>query len=233
MSIGAFPGNGQTVLAGMVKADQGGKMENQWISGVAILRLRRISLILAVVSLSACLKTAPVAEMSFVSPPMGWDHHPEGEEWTESTLVALSAKDAELSDQVPADIETWCPGYPKAPVEARRAFWAGLISAVAKYESTWNPKASGGGGRWIGLMQISPRSANYFGCEATSVGALKDGEANLACAVQILSEQVAKDGLVAGGGDRGVGRDWAPVRSSEKRAAMAAWTRAQPYCQAG
>jgi Transglycosylase SLT domain len=171
--------------------------------------------------------------MSFVAPPMQWDHHPEAPEWTESTIVALSSKDPILSEQVPADIETWCPGYVEAPIEERRAFWAGLISSVAKYESTWNPKASGGGGRWIGLMQISPRSADYYGCEATSVTALKDGEQNLECAVEIMSTQVAKDGLVAGGGNRGIGRDWAPLRSTEKRAAMAAWTREQPYCKAG
>jgi hypothetical protein len=186
----------------------------------------------AAASLVACVKTEPADQMSFVAPPMQWDHHPEGAEWTESTLVAVSTKDPVLSEKVPADIETWCPGYPKANVEERRAFWAGLLSAVAKYESTWNEKASGGGGRWIGLMQIDPRSAGYYGCEATSVGALKDGEANLQCAVEIMSTQVAKDGLVAGGGDRGIGRDWAPLRSNEKRSAMSAWTSAQPYCKA-
>jgi len=186
----------------------------------------------AAVSLSGCISTEPKDQMSFVAPPMQWDHHPEGAEWTESTLVAVSTKDPQLSERVPADIETWCPGYTEASVEERRAFWTGLLSAVAKYESTWNEKASGGGGRWIGLMQISPRSAANYGCDATSVGALKNGEANLECAVEIMSRQVAKDGMVAGGGNLGIGRDWAPLRSSEKRAAMAAWTRAQPYCKA-
>ena len=187
----------------------------------------------AAASVAACVKTAPTEEMSFVAPPMQWDHHPEGPEWTESTLVAVSTKDQLLSERIPADIATWCPGYQTATVEERRAFWTGLLSAVAKYESPWNANASGGGGRWIGLMQISPRSAANYGCNATSVGALKDGEANLQCAVEIMSTQVAKDGLVAGGGNRGIGRDWAPLRSSEKRAAMAAWTSQQPYCQAG
>ena len=186
----------------------------------------------AAVSLSGCISTQPKDQMSFVAPPMQWDHHPEGAEWTESTLVAVSTKDPQLSERIPADIETWCPGYTEASVEERRAFWTGLLSAVAKYESTWNEKASGGGGRWIGLMQISPRSAANYGCDATSVGALKNGEANLECAVEIMSRQVAKDGMVAGGGNLGIGRDWAPLRSSEKRAAMAAWTRAQPYCKA-
>jgi len=208
-------------------------MEMRWISGVSRGRLGLISVMLAATSLSACVQTAPEEAMSFAAPPMQWDHHPQAEEWTESTLVALSTKDPILSEHVPADIESWCPGYAEAPVEERRAFWAGLLSAVARYESTWNPAASGGGGRWIGLMQISPRSAANYGCEATSVNALKDGEQNLECAVEIMSTQVAKDGLVAGGGNRGIGRDWAPLRSSEKRAAMAAWTREQPYCQAG
>ena len=208
-------------------------MEMRWISGVTPRRALGISAVIAVSSLSACVQTQATEEMSFVAPPMQWDHHPEAVEWTESTIVALSTKDPILSERVPADIETWCPGYPEAPVEARRAFWAGLLSAVAKYESTWNERASGGGGRWIGLMQISPRSAANYGCEATSVNALKDGEQNLECAVEIMSTQVAKDGLVAGNGNRGIGRDWAPLRSGEKRAAMAAWTREQPYCQAG
>ncbi len=171
--------------------------------------------------------------MAFVAPPMRWDHRPEAADWTSSTLVAISTKDPALSEQVPADIGAWCPAYPVADLDARRAFWAGLLSAVAKYESSWNPVASGGGGRWIGLMQISPRSAANYGCNATSVSALKDGTANLQCAVEIMSEQVARDGLVAGGGNRGIGRDWMPLRDSEKRAEMAAWTSAQPYCAAG
>jgi hypothetical protein len=194
--------------------------------------LRVILGVFATASLVGCMKTEPKEEMAFVAPPMQWDHRPEGKAWTESTLVALSSKDQLLSERVPADIETWCPGYAAATLDERRAFWAGLLSAVAKYESTWNPQASGGGGRWIGLMQIDPRSAGYYGCEATSVVALKDGQANLECAVEIMSTQVAKDGLVAGGGNRGIGRDWAPLRSSEKRGAMAAWTSQQPYCQA-
>jgi hypothetical protein len=212
-------------------------MELKWISGVSLpvnsAGRRLLCLCGATLALAGCLNTQPQEEMSFVAPPMQWDHHPEGEDWTESTLVALSTKDPLLSERVPADIDTWCPGYSQAPIEERRAFWAGLLSAVARYESTWNPQASGGGGRWIGLMQISPRSAANYGCEATSPGELKDGEANLECAVEIMSTQVAKDGLVAGGGNRGIGRDWAPLRSDEKRATMAAWTREQPYCKAG
>ena len=105
------------------------------------------------------------------------------------------------------------------------------MSALAKHESTWNPQASGGGGRWIGLLQIAPSTAKYYGCDATTTAELKDGASNLSCAVQIAAVQVRRDGMVAGGGAQGMGRDWAPFRSSAKRADMAEWTRAQNYCQ--
>jgi hypothetical protein len=81
-------------------------------------------------------------------------------------------------------------------------------------------------------MQISPATARHYNCEAQSTAALKDGAANLACAIRIMSEQVDKDGLVAGGGNRGIGRDWAPFRNASKRADIAEWTRSQSYCRA-
>lgn len=164
-------------------------------------------------------------------PVMRWDHRPEASIWTARTLAAVDAHGSTLSDTVPADIATWCPGYPTASETEREAFWSGILSALAKHESTWNPKASGGGGQWIGLLQISPGTARGFGCSATTSSALKDGASNLTCAVQIAAVQVGKDGLVAGNGTRGLGRDWAPFRNKSKRAEMAAWTRAQSYCQ--
>jgi hypothetical protein len=187
-------------------------MEKTWISNVTLGGKSLLFPMFLVASVSACAPQKPAEMMSFIEPPMQWDSHPEAEEWTDSTLVALSTKDEELSEQVPADIETWCPGYVEAPIEARRAFWAGLMSSVAKYESTWNPLASGGGGRWIGLMQISPRSAKNYGCEATSASALKDGEANLECAVEIMS-------------NRSPAMDWWPAT------AAGAWARLGPAAQ--
>lgn len=142
----------------------------------------------------------------------------------------IAAQDRVLAAKVPADIEGWCPGYDDATLSERRAFWAGLLSATAKHESTWNPAASGGGGRYIGLMQISPQTARTHGCAATTASALKNGEANLACAIKIMSTQVGRDGVVAGGGNRGIGRDWGPFRSASKRNDIAGWTKSQAYC---
>ena len=159
-------------------------------------------------------------------PAMAWDHRPEASEWTLSTMNALEGPGAGLPALVPSDIASWCPGYPEASDAERRAFWSGLFSALAKHESTWNPAAVGGGGRWFGLVQISPRTAAYHGCTVSSGQALKDGEANLRCAVRIAANQVPKRGSVA----RGM-RDWGPFHHESKRAEMSAWTRSQSYCQ--
>lgn len=188
-----------------------------------------------VLSLSACVEV-PLPDLGGLMlakdrPAMAWDHRPEAAQWTAQTLAAVGRHDVELANQVPSDIAKWCPAYAKAPIGQRRAFWVGVLSAAARYESSWNPKASGGGGRYIGVMQISPQSAAQHGCSATTSKTLKDGGANLECAVEIMASQVANDGVVAGKGNRGVGRDWMPFREAEKRNAMASWTRSQTYCR--
>lgn len=194
------------------------------------MRLTLATTLFVSLMLSACVSAAPPRDQGDL-PAMRWDHRPEATEWTKSSMNVVALQDDRLAEQIPADIEGWCPGYKTASIEDRRAFWVGLLSATAKHESTWNPKASGGGGRWIGLMQIDPRTAQNYGCKASTPAELKNGSANLACAIRIMSAQVAKDGMVAGGGNRGIGRDWAPFRSAAKRADMAAWTKSQPYCQ--
>lgn len=196
-------------------------------------RLKTLLALATIASLTACTGLSSTKTVSQEPPVTRWDHRPEGKVWTQKTLLAVASEDAELAASVPADIALWCPSYPEASIEDRRAFWVGLMSAVAKHESTWNPEASGGGGRWIGLLQISPGTAKQYGCDATSSAALKDGVANLSCAVEILSVQVGRDNAVAGNGAQGMGRDWAPFRSASKRAEMAAWTSAQPYCVNG
>jgi len=163
------------------------------------------------------------ADQSF---SMGWDHRPEADQWTQVTMNALQQHGANLPAMVPGDIETWCPHYPEASNVERRAFWTGLLSALAKFESTWNPQAVGGGGLWIGLVQIDPRTAKGHGCEAQTVAALKDGAANLRCAVRIAAHQVPRRGGTVSSGMR----DWGPFHHDYSRSDMASWTRSQPYC---
>jgi hypothetical protein len=191
-------------------------------------RLLRVSALAALVPLIAC---APAPEpVPAALPVMQWDHRPEADEWTAATLAALKTEGAELLSEIPDDIGAWCPGYVSADADQRAAFWAGLLSALARFESTWNPRAVGGGGRWFGLVQISPSTARLYGCDADSASELQDGSANLACAVQIASETVTRDGVIAANA-RGFAADWGPFHSAEKRAAMREWVSRQSYCQ--
>lgn len=157
-------------------------------------------------------------------PRLRWSHRPDGPEWTAATLAALRTHGAELPDTVPDGIERWCPAYPAGDRAGREAFWAALVSALAKHESTYREGAVGGGGRWFGLVQIAPATADAYGCRAQSGEALRDGAANAACAVRIMAARSER------GAVRRIAGDWGPMHSEAKRADMRAWTREQPYC---
>ncbi|MGH1368776.1 MAG: transglycosylase SLT domain-containing protein [Maritimibacter sp.] len=161
---------------------------------------------------------------------MSWDHKPQADVWTQAVMDALDSHGQNLTALVPGDIATWCPAYEEASLEGRKAFWTGLISALTKHESTYRQTAVGGGGKWYGLVQILPSTARGYGCQARSGAALKDGVANLSCAVRIMNHTVARDGVVSAG-MRGVAADWGPFHSRKKRTDMINFTRSQNYCQ--
>ena len=189
---------------------------------------------LALLVLSACVadqnySSRGLNESSF---PMRWHHVPQADEWETAGLAALESHAAILPEIVPADIDRWCPAYPDADAAQRSAFWLGLMSSLARHESTWNEAAVGGGGRWFGLVQISPATARGYGCQATSGPALLDGAANVSCALRIWAHTVPRDGVIADGRE-GIAADWGPMHPSQsrKREDIRAWVREQPYCQ--
>jgi hypothetical protein len=163
---------------------------------------------------------------------MRWDHVPASETWEARAYEALETHAAVLPTLVPEDIDRWCPAYEENDTEGRAHFWVGLMSTLARHESTWNQSAVGGGGRWFGLVQISPATARSYGCAATSGQALLDGAANVSCALRIWARTVARDNTVAEGA-RGVAADWGPMHPSQssKREDMRAWISQQSYCQ--
>lgn len=166
-------------------------------------------------------------------PATRWHRRPEAALWTRAMLSALSGHAAPLVNEVPRDIAEWCPAYPDNPPRQRAAFWAGFASALAFHESTWNPRAVGGGGLWYGLLQILPATARHYDCRAGSGAALTRGSANLSCALRIMARTVPRDGAIALRDTRwrGVAADWGPMRSPRKRQDMANWLRAQSYCR--
>lgn len=166
-------------------------------------------------------------------PNTRWTHQPNHALWNRAALSALKTHGSALVEMVPADIAAWCPSFSAATGDDRRAFWVGFLSTLAKYESTYKPSAVGGGGKWFGLVQISPATARGYQCNVGTGDALKDGAANLSCAVRIMAVTVPRDGVIHGRDAkwRGVSADWGPMRSSSKRADMAGWLRKQPYCR--
>ncbi len=163
-------------------------------------------------------------------PRTRWSHQPGHLLWNQAAMSVLKTHGAPLVALVPADIADWCPRYPTADDVDRRAFWVGFLSALAKFESTYKPRAVGGGGKWFGLLQILPATARGYSCNAGTGEALKNGAANLSCALRIMSVTVPRDGVIYGPGGRGVAADWGPLRSSSKRADMAGWLKRQTYC---
>lgn len=167
-------------------------------------------------------------------PRTRWQHMSGHALWTRAALSALKDHGKPLVKMVPRDIENWCPAYPTAKDADRRAFWVGFMSALAKHESTYKPWAVGGGGRWYGLLQILPATARGYKCNVGSGEALKNGAANLSCAVRIMAHTVPRDGVVHGYRGRkgqGVTADWGPMHSAPKRRDMAGWLRNQSYCK--
>lgn len=159
-----------------------------------------------------------------------WNHRPEAAAWNAAMMQALNRDGAAMLVLIPGDIDTFCPGYEDASPSGRAGFYVAFFSGLARFESTWNPRASGGGGRYQGLLQISPATARHHGCTLPSDG-LYDGAANLACAVRIASAAVIRDGVVASGRG-GIAADWPPMRDPVKRHEVATFTRALPQCRA-
>mgnify|MGYP001952272660 CR=1 FL=1 len=153
--------------------------------------------------------------------------------WTRAMMSALEAQGAEIDDVIPADIGTWCPAYAGNSAEERRAFWVGLMSAVAWYESRFIPDVVGGGNLYYGLTQILPSTARAVGCRAGDGSSLLSPEANLSCAVRIMAVVVPDHQAVArvGGRNRGIASQWGPMTHGWAREEMAAWTREQDYCR--
>jgi hypothetical protein len=104
---------------------------------------------------------------------------------------------------------------------------------MTKHESTYKPTAVSSNGKWFGLMQISPATAQGYNCRAGTGTELKDGGDNLSCAIRIMAVTVPRDGVIAGKDIRwlGVAADWGPMRVTSKRRDMSEWLNAQSFCR--
>ena len=166
-------------------------------------------------------------------PRARWEHRTNGLLWTRVALSAVETHGRPLIDTVPRDIDDWCPAYVNNDNEGRAAFWAGLLSTLARYESTWDPRAVGGNGRWFGLLQIYPPTAEFRDCRVQTGSGLQRASANLNCAVRIMAITVPRDQAISIKDSRwrGVAADWGPIRTPWMQRDMKRYTKRQTYCR--
>lgn len=171
-----------------------------------------------------------------------WDSKPDGPAWTRFALAGIDAHGQGLLATQPADVASYCPRYPQAGPADRRAFWAGLMSALARPESNFNPAVTftesfpDSSGRPVvsrGLLQISQESANGYGCGITDPQQLHDPETHLSCAARIINRLVTRDGVIGSTSApwKGMSAYWSPFRRADARAELQQWTARQSYCR--
>jgi len=192
--------------------------------------MRALPLLIAAAVLAACQPLAPVDSPADPEIVARWNHRAEASDWNAAALHALQTDGAAMLTLSPRDADTFCPGYAQADSEGRATFWVAFMSGLARYESGHRPEAAGAGGRYQGLLQISPATARFHGCELSTPRGLYDGATNVACAVRIATRAVLRDGVVASGRG-GMAADWPPLRDPAKRNEIAAFTRNVPACQ--
>lgn len=162
-------------------------------------------------------------------PPTRWGE--ENTEWTEAALAALETEGITLLSSVPADVMQYCPGYATQTKENRKAFWTGFISAMAHHDGAANAGPQG----TSRLLRITRPAKQFSACAGSRVDGESDGASNIRCAVQVMTQEITRDGAIASQdarqGWRGLARSWAPLRSPQQRSEIANWTRKQSYCK--
>lgn len=147
--------------------------------------------------------------------------------WSRITLDGLDLYgQGMLSQKSIKDVTDFCPNYSKLDLQEKKEFYLGLIAAMAKFESNFNPKSQykesfkSSDGDYVvsrGLLQISKGSSQYYSCGITDANMLHDPKLNLECGIRILNKWIVKDECLACNDVawRGGARYWAVLRNTK------------------
>lgn len=168
--------------------------------------------------------------------PLLWESaRPEGAQWSRYLYTAIDQFGRNLLSSNPTDIAEFCPSYPSLTTAQKANFYALLISAIAKYESGFNPNSSykeSWGVYSNGLLQLS--LGDGHGCNFQNNAETFDPKKNLECGVKILNDEVKRDNVIAqgsGNSSRGGARYWAVLRGSRStRNNIATITKSSSIC---
>jgi hypothetical protein len=139
----------------------------------------------------------------------------------------------------PADLLPVCKNFEKMGKEDRAKVYTYLVSAMARYESSFKPEETyqenfndvhGNPVISAGLLQISVESGRGYGCPVTKTEDLFSPTTNLNCGVRILTRWISND-LLAFTNKKGGARYWSVLReTSSSRAKILAKLKALPLC---
>lgn len=195
---------------------------------------------------SSTTSTATAASASPVAFVADWDERADGAQWTAFTRAALATDGRALRTAEPTDAAAYCPAYATLNEEEREAFWLGLVSSMARFESSFRPETSfqesfnDRTGKPVisrGLLQLSHESANssLYRCGIQNSEELHDPRTNLTCAVRIITALVSKDdaiGTLQNGRWRGGSAYWSVLRTtSGSNTKIRAYTNRMAICQ--
>ena len=164
------------------------------------------------------------------------------ESWSEAAYkAALELGGDKLLDVLPPDLVKACPNYPAMVKNDRAKVYVFLVSAMARYESSFKPAetytesfndAKGNPVVSAGLLQISVESGRGYGCPVTKTEDLFSPTANINCGFRILTRWIPNDQL-AFTNKKGGGRYWSVLReTSSSRAKILAKLSQLPLCGA-
>ena len=147
-------------------------------------------------------------------------------EWTEYLDYLLETDGVRLLYiPGPNDEVEWCMTKYEQPKE----FYIKLFSAIAKFESNFNPSTTykenfkDAKGNFVistGLLQVSAESCRGYGVEDASNENLKNPQKNLICGVKIAKKWILQDGVIAqgtGNASKGLARYFSTMRTTGKR----------------
>lgn len=174
-----------------------------------------------------------------------WESKSEGANWTAHVMNKLDTLGVDMLDIVPADYATFCPSFKKFTYTQRKEFFTYLISAMAKYESGFDPTqfykegfndSNGNPVISRGLLQMSIESANAYGCGFRDAQQLHDPYLNLNCGIRILNRWIGERDLRLAGkindGWKGGARYWSVLRTtSGSYPKIVAMTNATSLCK--
>lgn len=173
-----------------------------------------------------------------------WDGaSPDAPAWTRILDEELRDHGDKLIDFIPADAEAFCPNWAGLDPRGREQVWITLISAIAKYESGFDPAAAYDepeplSERSVGLLQLSLSDSVDFHCGFATEVEIEDARNNLDCGVRILVELVLPDQVIGGGREddrQGAAAYWSVLNRRghpKSRAVIIALTKALPECRA-